>query len=126
MLKRLLIKRNRIFEHRIVFNIEDFVIIRNVVMIRIDNVFLYELSKRRVRLFMKMIMIKNFKEIKFDLIFRMFYQKLFTITNIIELLNIDIKKHYILQINRIKRNDNIKKKFERNKHALLLYCNYDI
>ena len=45
------------------FNIEDFIIIRNVIMIRIDNIFLYKLSKRRARLFAKMIIIKNFKKV---------------------------------------------------------------
>ena len=45
---------------------------------------------------------------------------------IVEFSGIDVKKHYVLQINRIKRNDDIKKGFERGEHALFLYCNYDI
>ena len=69
---------------------------------------------------------KNFKKIKLDFIFKVFYQKLFTITNIIKFLDIDIKKHYVLQINRIKRNNDIKKNLEKDEHALLLYYNYDI
>ena len=48
MLKRLLIRCNKIFKYRIVFNIENFVIIRDVMIIRIDNVFLYKFSKKRV------------------------------------------------------------------------------
>ena len=48
------------------------------------------------------------------------------ITNIIKFLNIDVKKHYILQINRIKRNNDIKGGLERGEHALCLYYNYNI
>ena len=55
------------------FNIKDRIIIRIIDLIRIDNVFLYKFFKSRIRLFIKIIIIKNFKKFKFDSIFRIFY-----------------------------------------------------
>ena len=42
-------------------------------MIRIDDVFLYKFSKKRVWLFARIIIMKDFKEIKLDFIFKIFY-----------------------------------------------------
>ena len=42
-------------------------------------------------------------------------------------LNINSKKYYILQIKRIKRDDNFKKKSKKIENFdLILNCNYDI
>ena len=59
-------------------------------------------------------MIKNFRVIQFNLILNVFYLKLFITKNIVELSNIDNKKHYITYIKRIKQLNKSKRLIREN------------
>ena len=71
-------------------------------------------------------MIEDFKKSKLDSILKVLYQKLSKTMSIVELLNIDTKKHYVLHVNRKERDDDIKDGLKRGEQALLLNCEYNI
>ena len=75
---------------------------------------------------MRVIIIKDFKQSKLNPVLKVIYQKLLKIVDIIELLEIDIKKYFVLLVNYKGRSNNIKGALKRKGMDLLLNYNYDI
>ena len=112
-------------EHRIVFKINDFIIIKFIQLTRFDGVFLHELFKDKFKFFTRLIMMKDFEKSKLDLILQTSYFKMFDIVKIIELPEIECKKHYIINVKRVIKDDKTRR-LKRKGFILLLNLNYDI
>ena len=115
----------REFKHRIVFQIDNFVIIKSSELTRLEKMFLHKFFKNKLRLFARVIMIKNFDQPKLDSIFQTPYLKLIDIEKIINLSNIEYKKHYVLNIKRIAK-EKKGKRLKKKGQILLLDLNYNI
>ena len=72
-----------------------------------------------------MIIIKDFKKPKLNSMLQTLYLKMFNIIKIIKLFKIKCKKHYIMHIKRITKNDKTKR-LKKRTFILLLNLNYNI
>lgn len=108
------------------FGIGDFVTVRSTGLARVDGVFLHELSRDSIRLFVRVFMVEDFKEPKLDPVLKVAYQKLSDTADIVGLPGIGVRKHYVLPVARKARKDGTKGGLERGGLGLLLNCNYDI
>ena len=84
------------------FKINDFISIRAQRLTRLNEMFLYQLSRGQIKLFARVTMIENFRNPRVDSILGASYLKLSTLIDVIRLSNIESKKYYMLYIKRIK------------------------
>ena len=100
-------------------------IIKFIQLTRFDEVFLHELFKNKFKFFIRLIMMKNFEKSKLNSILQTLYLKMFNIVKVIKLFEIKCKKHYIINIKRVIKDDEIRR-LKREGFILLLDLNYDI
>ena len=86
---------------------------------------MHEFFKNKFKFFTRLIIMKDFEKSKLNLMLQTLYLKMFNIVKIIELLEIECKKHYIINIKRIAKDDKARR-LKRKNFILLLNLNYDI
>ena len=91
----------------------------------LNEIFLHKLFKDKFKFFTRLIMIKNFEKSKLNSILQTLYFKIFNIVKIVELFEIECKKHYIMNVKRIAKDDKARR-LKKEGFILLLDLNYDI
>ena len=94
-------------------------------MTRFAGIFLHELFKDKCKLFTRLIMIKDFEKPKLDSILQTSYFKMSDIIKVVELPEIEYKKHYIINVKRVVKDDETRR-LKKKSFILLLDLNYDI
>ena len=100
-------------------------IIKFIQLTRLDGIFLHELFKDKFKFFTRLIIIQDFEKPKSDLMLQTLYLKMSDIVKVIELFGIEGKKHYIINVKRIAKDDKARR-LKREDFILLLDLNYDI
>ena len=81
--------------------LENFIIVHNNILKRLNNIFVHEFFKNQRKFFILINLIKNYKRNSQNHVLDLLYKKFTNEKRIMNLFEINAKKHYILQMKRL-------------------------